>query len=108
MLDILSGVISEYKESRDFWQNAACHILSDTDTLDVMEYRSEDFGRADISVFIKRVFQSGVTVYPTLDPDTIYTVDGEGEYSGKSLMEDGIDVTFDETFTAKFIKIVKK
>ena len=108
VLDILSGVISEYKESRDFWQNAACHILSDTDTLDVMEYRSEDFGRADISVFIKRVFQSGVTVYPTLDPDTIYTVDGEGEYSGKSLMEDGIDVTFDETFTAKFIKIVKK
>ena len=43
-----------------------------------------------------------------LDPDTIYSVDGEGEYLGKALMDEGIDVTFDETFTAKFIKIVKK
>lgn len=108
VVGLLAEEISEYKASREFWQNAACHILCDTDTLDVLEYRSKDFSRAEISVFVKRVFQSGVTVYPTLDPDIIYTVDGEGEYSGKSLMEDGIDVTFDETFTAKFIKIAKK
>ena len=108
VLDILSGVISEYKESRDFWQNAACHILSDTETLNVMEYRDEKFERAEISVIVGRVFQSGVTVYPVLDPDTIYTVDGEGEHLGSTLMNDGIDVSFDETFTAKFIKIAKK
>ena len=108
VLDILSGVISEYKESRDFWQNAACHILSDTETLNVMEYRDEKFERAEISVIVGRVFQSGVTVYPVLDPDTVYTVDGEGEYLGKALMDEGIDVDFNETFTAKFIKIAKK
>jgi hypothetical protein len=107
-LEYLGNLISEYKESRTFWQNAACHILCDTDTLDIMEYRSEDFSRVEISVIIKRVYQSGVTVYPVLDKDAVYTVNGEGEYLGATLMDDGIDISFDETFTAKFIKILKK
>jgi hypothetical protein len=37
-----------------------------------------------------------------------YTLDGEGEYGGSELMDEGIDVSFDETFTARFIKILKK
>ena len=108
MLDMLSQFIADYKENREFWQSAACHILTDTESLEIVEYRDESLTRAEICIRIDRVFQSGVTVYPILDPDTIYSVDGEGEYLGKTLMDDGIDVKFDETFTAKFIKIVKK
>ena len=105
---MLSQFIADYKENREFWQSAACHILTDTESLEIMEYRDESLTRAEICIRINRVFQSGVTVYPVLDPDTIYSADGEGEYLGKTLMDDGIDVKFDETFTAKFIKIVKK
>ena len=107
-LDMLAKHIEDYKASRDFWQSAACHILTDTDTVEVLEYRDEHFTRAEICVIINRVFQAGTLVYPVLDPDAIYSVDGEGEYLGKTLMDDGIDVKFDETFSAKFIKIAKK
>lgn len=106
--ELLCEEISEYKASRAFWQSAACHILCDTDTLEVIEYRDEALSKIEITVLIKRVYQAGATVYPVLDPDATYTVDGEGEYSGRALMNDGIDVSFDETFTAKFIKIAKK
>jgi hypothetical protein len=105
---MLKEEIAEYKKDRAFWQNAACHILTDTETLEVLEYRNEDLSRAEITVLINRVYQSGVKVYPVLDRDAIYTLDGEGEYGGSELMDEGIDVSFDETFTARFIKILKK
>ena len=107
-LDMLRDFIAEYKKNRAFWQSAACHILTDTETLEALEYRDEDLENAEICIRIKRVFQSGAVVYPVLDPNARYAVDGEGDFSGQDLMDEGIKVTFDETFTAKFIKITKK
>ena len=105
---MLKEHIKSFKESRDFWKSAACHILTDTDTVEVLEYRDEKFGRAEISVLIKRAYQAGMTVYPVLDEKKRYSVNGEGDYTGSELMECGIDVTFDETFSAKTIKITEK
>ena len=41
----LKAYISEFKNERDFWKNAVCHILVDTKTMLVLELRNADFSK---------------------------------------------------------------
>ena len=108
VLDFLRKFIADFKQNREFWMNAVCHILTDTETMLVLEYRSEDFDRAEIVVFKNKALQSDISVYPVLSAEKTYEVSDRGEISGADIMQDGINVDLAKYFTAKFVSIKAK
>lgn len=107
-LEFLRRFIADFKENREFWMNAVCHILTDTETMLVLEFRDEQFERAEIVVFKNKALQNDIRVYPVLSAEKTYEVTDRGELSGAELMADGIDVELEKYFTAKFVSIKAK
>ena len=86
--------IKEYKENREFWRAAECHIAVDNDNMLILEFRDRNFKKVITQVFTERVSQRGIIVYPELDESLTYkTADGK-VYAGKEIMEDGIYLDF--------------
>jgi len=102
VFDLIKDSISDLKKYREFWKNAVCHILADTESILVLEFRSIDFKRAEVLVFTKKIMQDNITVYPVLDSDTKYSVCGMVK-SGKEIFENGIDVALSKNNDAKVI-----
>ena len=97
----LKAYISEFKNERDFWKNAVCHILVDTKTMLVLEFRNADFSKIEIVAFSGKSKQDNICVYPVLDKDTEYEMDG------KVISENGIDIPITMPHTARIIRIKK-
>lgn len=97
--------ISDFKENRNFWKTAVCRILSDTDSVLVLEFCDEDFSKAELVIFSKEAFQSNICVFPIMNPDYIYCLSDNSEKSGKELFEVGIDLPVEKRNSAQFITI---
>lgn len=98
----LKAYISEFKNERDFWKNAVCHILVDTKTMLVLEFRNVDFSKIEIVVFTGKSKQDNICIYPVLDKDAQYEMDG------KAISGNGIDIPITMPHTAKIIRIIKE
>jgi curved DNA-binding protein CbpA len=72
----LKNYISEFKNERDFWKNAVCYILVDTKTMLALEFRNADFSKIEIVVFSGKSKQDNICIYPVLDKDAEYEIDG--------------------------------
>lgn len=103
----LKKYISDFKNERDFWKNAVCHILTDTSTMLVLEFRNEDFSRIELVSFSGKSKQDNICIYPVLAPDGNYSINGEIEKSGKVIREDGIEVPVTMPHTAQVIVLNK-
>ena len=101
----LKNIINEFKSRREFYMKALCHILSDTDSITVLQYRSEDLKDCEIIAFTKKIMQDSVTVYPIVDESLDYILEDGRVISGKSLNEDGVDVSLPESFSSVILRL---
>lgn len=100
----LREFIAAFKRDRAFWMGALCHILADTPSVQVLEFRNEELSRIELVIFTFKTLQNHLQVYPVADPHTRYLVNGEAR-SGESLWEDGIDVAVSKSYDCIFISL---
>ena len=84
--------IEDVKENREFWKKAVARIIADTPAVTVYQYSDMALTKNIIQVMTDKILQEEITVYPVLEEDKIYLVNGEKELSGREIMEEGIDV----------------
>jgi len=81
------------KTQRDYWRTAEARILIDTAAMLALQFSDEAL--SDLRIYLYAgapLTQNAVTVFPVCDPDTVYA-DAEGvEYTGQSLMEEGLRI----------------
>ena len=73
----LKVFIANFKEDREFWRTAECHILSDTESVLVLQYNDPEFRRVRIQTVCFRVAQSQLRIYPEV-PENIVFVQEDG------------------------------
>ena len=96
----LKNTIESFKNKREFYREAVCHLLADTKSVTALEYRSEDFSKVEIVLFVKKRLQDNITLYPIVNTSCEY-LSGDGEsVSGGILAKDGVDIPIDESFSA--------
>ena len=100
--------ISDFKKEREFWKNSVCHILADTETMLVLEFRNEDFSKVEIVAVSGKSKQDNVCVYPEIDSDCEYLIENETTLGGKEIAENGINIPINMPLTAKVVKLNKK
>lgn len=103
----LKAFIARFKEKRAFWQRAVCHILTDTETMLVLEFRDPDFSNIEVVVFTKKAMQSNLCVYPVLDNGGSYSLQEEIRSAG-DILKHGIDFPVHENYTAYCLTLTKK
>lgn len=86
--------VAQFKENRDFWAKAECRIPVDTDSLFILEFRSRDLSKVVTQIYIRHVLQKGMFVYPQVNPDKNYRINGGETVKGSTLMEEGYYVQF--------------
>ena len=91
----LKKLIVEYKENRDFYKNAVLRILHDTRNITVLQYSNDQYDEHVIQVFWGEVFQKEFTVYPVLDEEKTYLLNGAC-VKGRELMSNGLQVAVEE------------
>ena len=100
----LREFILEFKNERDFWISANCRILTDTETMLVLQYSTPDLSKIKIVVVSQKSIQNNIKVYPIVKCDWIYSVNNT-TISGNALEEYGIDVPVKGRYTATFINM---
>lgn len=103
----MKNYISDFKKEREFWKNSVCHILADTETMLVLEFRNEEFSKAEIVAFSGKSKQDNICVYPVVDADCEYLIDEETTLSGREIMENGVNIPINMPRTAKILKLNK-
>lgn len=98
--------IAQFKEDREFWRTAECHIAADTGNILILEFRSRDLKKIVVQTFYKRLMQYGVTVYPEVDSTLTYKCDNGKTYAGAEILADGIRLDFDPFGTYKMKQII--
>ena len=101
----LKEFISEFKNERDFWIGANCRILTDTETMLVLQYSVPDLSKIKIVVVSQKSIQNNIRVYPVVKKDLVYLVDNTS-VSGDEIEEYGLDVHVDGRYTATFINLI--
>ncbi|MEE0946715.1 MAG: glycoside hydrolase family 36 protein [Acutalibacteraceae bacterium] len=81
--------IKLYKEERDFYKNAVCRILVDSPQITVLQYSDPSLKKIVLQVFSSEVYAYDLTVYPVVNPEVEYSVDGQ-TVKGKLLINEGI------------------
>lgn len=89
------AVIDEHKLTRDFYINASAKILVDSNEIIAIEYFDKNFDKLIIQVFSKVTYTYDLTVYPTVDENAEYVVNGQ-IVNGKSLKRDGLYISADK------------
>lgn len=103
----MKNYISDFKKEREFWKNSVCHILADTETMLVLEFRDEDSQKAEVVAFSGKSKQDNICVYPVVDADCEYLIDEETTLSGREIMENGVNIPINMPRTAKILKLNK-
>lgn len=73
----LRELTDRFKAERDFWQNAECRILCDTNAMLALQYSDPALTKVKIFSIKRLCVQDGVTVHPVLDPEKRYSLNGE-------------------------------
>ncbi|MBQ7039538.1 MAG: hypothetical protein IJN39_03115, partial [Clostridia bacterium] len=104
----LKAHIAEFKMSREFWKNARCRVLADTESLFVLEFYDKAHDKNVIQVFAKRHTQAGIKVYPKLSENKIYTLPDGVEKTGSQIENDGIYIKIETLFDAPCVTLESK
>ena len=95
LMRILKEHIASFKEERNFFMNAVCRVLVDTDTLLVLAYSDEALTDIRIFGYTFRAAQSSVCVFPAVIDGKTYRLSDGGTLSSDAINEDGIALGFD-------------
>ena len=90
-LDELSEFVKQYKQDRDFWKTAVCRILTDTDSMLVLQYGDIDFNKIVLAVVCGKTQQRNVCVYPKTDICSEYRI-GDEVVSGADISDRGLNI----------------
>ena len=101
----LKYFVAQFKKDRDFWKKAVCRILADTESVLVLEYSDMEFDKIEVLVYTNRVRQHNIVIYPKLDKDAIYRLNGKDMISGAQIDLEGIDVVLGKNFTTRRIML---
>jgi hypothetical protein len=93
----VQDTIRRYKEERSFWQTAVCRILTDTESMLVLQFSDRDLNRSKLLVYSKRICQQLLTVYPVVQAESSYRISADfvtepTVWTGAELDADGIDI----------------
>ena len=94
LITTLKEKFEEFKRDREFWAKSECHILCDTDTMLVLQFNDIDYNEIKIFSYAKYAIQNDITVYPALDENASYTVDGK-TLTAAEIDENGITLGVD-------------
>lgn len=100
----LKEFIANFKKERDFWLCANCRILTDTETMLVLQYSTPDMKKIKIVVVSHKSVQNNIRVYPVVKNETVYVVHDK-PVSGEKLDANGIDVALDGRYSASFVDV---
>lgn len=96
--------IGKFKKERELLKQTECRILTDTETMLVLQYNDKEFNNIKIVVYALRIMQDKITVYPEVDKNCRYVkISEETEYDG----EKGIDVSIEKQYTSYIIDLKK-
>lgn len=101
----LKSFIEEFKKNRSFFENANCRILSDTDSVLVLQFSDENQNLAEIVAFTYKSMQKNIYVYPMLKEDAFYKVPDGSIKTGRELYCEGIKISITERPSAYFITL---
>ena len=101
----LKSHIEKFKKERTFWESAECRILTDTDTMLILQYNDKNFENVKVVVYALRTLQDRVAVYPVLDGDCAYKRLDNGE---KISADSCIDLEIEKKFTSYTVELVKE
>ena len=90
-LDELFEFVKQYKQDRDFWKTAVCRILTDTDSMLVLQYGDIDFNKIVLAVICGKTQQRNVCVYPKTDICSEYRI-GDEVVSGADISDKGLNI----------------
>lgn len=108
-LNMLRDTIHNHKQNRQFWQRASVRILTDTDTILVLQYADPAYERIQICAFAKNVRQNSFRVYPLLCRDALYAADTiDAVQTGDAWNRDGILLPLKERYTCTILTLIKK
>lgn len=102
----LQDVIARFKEDRAFYAGSVCRILADTETMLVLQYSDEK--RAELLVISHKCKQDSICVYPVLDAEGSYIIDGVSEITARQLLQTGLEIPVDMPYTAKIVTLRRK
>lgn len=105
VFDSLKEFISAFKEEREFWKRVVCRILTDTESMLVLEYSDMEFEHAVVLVYTKQLTQNSITVYPKLDQGAKYSLNEECILTGRQIEDEGIAVPLEMNYEAKKITL---
>lgn len=88
---LLTMHIAEYKKNREFYKNANLRILHRGETVTAIQYSDTELNRVVIQIFCKILNQKFVTVYPVLNKDMLYCINGK-EIAGYEIAEKGLQI----------------
>ncbi len=108
LLTDMREFLKSYRADLEFWKDAECHILCDTESMLVLQHNDSAFSQIKICGFSKTPMQYGVNVYPFCEKDMVF-VDGEGkEYTGEELDADGVELPIADRFTGYTLTLKRK
>ena len=101
----IKDYISEFKSRRSFYMNAVCRIIADTEGLTALEYSSPDKSEIEVIIFVGKMIQSDVTLYPDVNEALTYIIENGNVTDGKALAECGIDFEIKKSYSSAVIKM---
>ncbi len=87
----IKNLVAQIKAERNYWLNAQCRILCDTENFLVLEYADADFDQIDLFAYTNHCVQMQAPVYPVVDTGASYQLD-EKVYTGEALDAAGISL----------------
>lgn len=86
----LKSYIANFKDQREFWKTAECSILSDTESVLVLQYNDPEFRCVRLQAIASRVSQSQLRVYPKVPETAVYVRENGIQITGEELSACGV------------------
>ena len=106
LMSTMTDFIAKYKQDSYFWSQSECRILTDTETMLVLQFNDKNFDEIRVFIFAKNPFQTHITVYPVTDSVSSYT-DIDGVTLSAEKLNSGIDVKIGKLLTAEDFTLKK-
>lgn len=105
--EALRAHVARFKEDREFWRTCEGHILCSTPSVSVLEFTEKTYSQVRIVAIAEKIRQTGLTVYPAVDPLADYRGEDGTVYSGRLFSEEGIRLPLADSHTATFLELFK-
>jgi alpha-galactosidase len=107
LTETMKTVVATYKAEREFWKVSECHILTDTETLLVLQFNDANFDTIKLYSYTKYSEQNAITVFPVCDAGGEYQMVDGSLLTADRLDKQGVDMAICNRHTANFLTLKK-